>query len=517
MDTSNEPDVINDDLIRTCAQLEGPPENLEEKRRQTDYDEIERLSFSFKNIQKIENLRALDSLTKLQLDNNQIKKIEKIDHLVNLTWLDLSFNRISKIEGLDKLTKIRDLSLHNNQIKVIENLDKLTELNVFSIGQNLIENMENTMYLRKFHNLRLVNLAGNPFTKDPEYFSYVLSHINNLKYLDYRLVDKNSVITARDVYQDELLELEQKEELITQERKKAKEDASHAELMAEANMTGVETMFDDMMKLDPELGKMRTVKGLADQAINDFKIKYEEETEKIKEEMLIQHDRKKDERDMWQATVDKACNMKDEEGRLIITLFQTKKKHAFEEVRDNPSKAEQILTGPMKENLEMRDQLMELEMQSVEVIDKLIQEFERSFAELVDATKGVLNSYFGVIRDLENMYFENVGASATSLLDDYSQGKMDPDDLAEEARTLLSDKDTLMNAVQASHDAHTSKIDSLEDLLINNETNRFNGMLAQDKVWEHKRNRDRIDEIYNLIERNKGDMEEILSQDDQND
>jgi Leucine-rich repeat (LRR) protein len=121
--------------------------------------------------------------------------------------------------------------------KVIENLDKLTELNVFCIGQNLIENMENTMYLRKFHNLRLVNLAGNPFTKDPEYFSYVLSHINNLKYLDYRLVDKNSVITARDVYQDELLELEQKEELITQERKKAKEDASHAELMAEANMT----------------------------------------------------------------------------------------------------------------------------------------------------------------------------------------------------------------------------------------------------------------------------------------
>jgi hypothetical protein len=63
---------------------------------------------------------------------------------------------------------------------------------------------------------------------------------------------------------------------------------------------GVETLFDDMMKLDPELGKMRTVKGLADQAINDFKIKYEEETEKIKEEMLIQHDRKKDERDMWQ-------------------------------------------------------------------------------------------------------------------------------------------------------------------------------------------------------------------------
>lgn len=34
---------------------------------------------------------------------------------------------------------------------------------------------------------------------------------------------------------------------------------------------------------------------------------------------------------------------------------------------------------------------------------------------------------------------------------------------------LLSDKDTLMNGVQASHDAHTAKIDALEDKLINNE------------------------------------------------
>jgi Leucine-rich repeat (LRR) protein len=145
----------------------------------------------------------------------------------HLTWLDLSFNRITKIEGLDTLTKLVDLSLFNNQISDIENLDKLKDLNVLSLGggfnpvgkagvrqdckgwcqevaiisgmpggdcgvhgcltfllrynhlppmettcaagNNNLKRLDNVMYLRQFKNLRLVNLAGNPFCKDHDY------------------------------------------------------------------------------------------------------------------------------------------------------------------------------------------------------------------------------------------------------------------------------------------------------------------------------------------------------------
>eukprot|EP00959_Pyramimonas_sp_CCMP1952_P444099 9297779-Pyramimonas_sp.AAC.3 len=160
---------------------------------------------------------------------------------------------------------------------------------------------------------------------------------------------------------------------------------------------------------------------------------------------------------------------------------------------------------------------MDLEMEMVEVIDKLIQEFERSYAELVDVGKGILNNYFVQIRDLEAVYFDAVTATAQALLDDYSQGKIEPEDTVEEARALLSDKDTLMNAVQASHDAHTTKIDGLEDILINTEVGRYNEMIAKDKEWEHKRNRDRIDEIYNLVDRNRAEIDEMLNQEDLND
>jgi hypothetical protein len=57
------------------------------------------------------------------------------------------------------------------------------------------------MYLRQFRNLRLVNLAGNPMCKDHDYRSYVLSHIKDLTYLDYRRVATADVQAAREQHQ----------------------------------------------------------------------------------------------------------------------------------------------------------------------------------------------------------------------------------------------------------------------------------------------------------------------------
>ena len=143
---------------------------------------LQALSFSFKNILKIDNLQGLFALVKLQLDNNIIEKIENISHLTNLEWLDLSFNNISRIEGLDSLLKLTDLSLFNNRshleviwqcpfcriraypnnvdstyhttchprrltnkmltrIDKLKGLDKLTDLNCLSVGNNQITDL----------------------------------------------------------------------------------------------------------------------------------------------------------------------------------------------------------------------------------------------------------------------------------------------------------------------------------------------------------------------------------------
>ncbi len=68
-------------------------------------------------------------------------------------------------------------------------------------GRNNISAFDNVMYLRQFKKLRLVNLAGNPIAVLPDYRSYVLSHIKDLTYLDYRRVNAADVASAIEQHQ----------------------------------------------------------------------------------------------------------------------------------------------------------------------------------------------------------------------------------------------------------------------------------------------------------------------------
>ena len=57
------------------------------------------------------------------------------------------------------------------------------------------------MYLRQLRKLRLVNLAGNPIAASADYRTYVLSHIKDLTYLDYRRVNAADVAAAIEQHQ----------------------------------------------------------------------------------------------------------------------------------------------------------------------------------------------------------------------------------------------------------------------------------------------------------------------------
>ncbi|XP_057201524.1 dynein regulatory complex subunit 3 [Triplophysa rosa] len=167
------------------------------------------------DILKIYHLWHFTSLTKLQLNNNVIEKIERLENLTNLLWLDLSFNNIKVIEGLDTLVKLQDLSLFNNRISVIEKLDALQNLNILSIGNNAIAQLDNVIYLRKFKNLRTLNLAGNPIYDEECYKTFVTTNLPHVVYLDYRLLDEPTREMAITKYQyaiEEILQNEQQEQ-----------------------------------------------------------------------------------------------------------------------------------------------------------------------------------------------------------------------------------------------------------------------------------------------------------------
>uniref|UniRef100_A0A8D2LVD9 Dynein regulatory complex subunit 3 n=1 Tax=Varanus komodoensis TaxID=61221 RepID=A0A8D2LVD9_VARKO len=193
---SIEPNVIDEEMLQRAVEEQGPREEagLLAKKEGINFRDVKELQLDFRNILKIDNLWQFVNLTKLQLDNNIIEKIESLECLVNLVWLDLSFNNIEIIEGLDTLVKLQDLSLFNNRISKIENLDALQELQVFSIGNNAIQTLENMIYLRKFKNLRTLNLAGNPVCENEVYAMFIAAHLPDLVYLDFRLVEDNMVL-----------------------------------------------------------------------------------------------------------------------------------------------------------------------------------------------------------------------------------------------------------------------------------------------------------------------------------
>jgi hypothetical protein len=102
----------------------------------------------------------------------------------------------------------------------------------------------------------------------------------------------------------------------------------------------VESLFDDMLREDPEYTKLAAVKGLTD--VTEFRDKYSASTEEFKAGMLKLADEKREERALYQTVVDAAKQEKDHAARQLIQAFEKRKKHAFRDVRDDPSRAEQV-------------------------------------------------------------------------------------------------------------------------------------------------------------------------------
>ncbi|KAG9399114.1 Dynein regulatory complex subunit 3 [Aphanomyces cochlioides] len=243
--------VINDEMIQQSvvkdsvdAANEPAINDHAEGIDMVDFTKLKVLSLSFKNIFKIDNLITLRNLTKLQLDNNVIQEIEGISHLTNLTWLDLSFNNISEIKGLDTLTKLQDLTLFNNNISKLENLDQLKNLQVLSVGNNSLGTTDGLLYLKCLEKLRVLNLEGNPVCADPEYKTFVLAHLEKLKYLDNSLVDAAEVIQAKEQYQDELEEMKEVKAIEDAALAREEENRKYNMILRDANIIILEAHWD---------------------------------------------------------------------------------------------------------------------------------------------------------------------------------------------------------------------------------------------------------------------------------
>lgn len=550
--------VINEKLIKDCIYI--PPSTTEDDKKsrdreikvtkpQLEFFEVECLVFSFKYISKIDNLVGFVRLTKLQLDNNNITKIENLAHLTSLQWLDLSFNQITRIEGLATLTQLTDLTLYSNALTQLENMDTLVNLNCFSVGKNNLNELDNvSRYLRKFKKLRMLTLSGNPLCKHPSYESKILAHIKFLKYLDYRLVDKAKVEKAVQDQKEQLMELEVEEVKKDEEEaeKKLAEDTEKG--LAAANLSGINTLFDEMMRDDPEAKHMQAFiqyeARLRDE-LEKYRTKFSEVVDEFKTKMMDHRARKDAEIREFNEVMAKAKKSTEDRCKALVRSFEKKKKRilavvAASQQRSNLDSGDEGASGEaewaeLRADLEkLQEELMELETDQVEAYEDVIKTFEQIYTELTEQTTESITQSFTKMREEEKAYFDEVhniflalvesrhsaeqaqgGGGAAAAAAAANSDLFVGDDNNKQILSMLDNKEDVMKMVNESHEFHEQKMYAKEEFLASNEKKMLEDICKKNVEGERSRNRSRVCEINTYVQLVNHEIDSYLNVDDE--
>lgn len=506
-----EPSVIDEQMLKNAIEEQGPKGEAGRiaKQEGTDFGDVLSLRLDFKNILKIDNLWSLVNLTKLQMDNNIIERMEGLDMLVNLEWLDLSFNNIEVIEGLDKLTKLKDLTLYNNRISKIENMDFLTQLHVFSIGNNSLKQLDNVVYLRRFKSLRTLNLSGNPFSEEVNYKEYVIAHLSELVYLDFRLIDESAREAATEKYKYSIEEMVQNETIAKRKQDEVEENQKERQLhkMAFVEDLNGPWLFESMYADDPEAGKLGALPGM-EEILNAYNEKFTAICQEIFEFGLKEHEKREAEIASFFSCLEEATQENNNTGVKHIHSYIEYKKKVFLDYTslNDQSHMETLMKEIVEEIRKLWDTLMGLEMELVDQLEDTIKDFERNMADLVTAFVEHVQGLMTQLRDLENAHHEKTSDIAVVTLEKLMKNELE-EDLPDDLRMLFVDKDTLMNAVSASHDTHLLKIDNKEDDMLTRATTRMQTLNEKIHNDEVLRNRKRVSEINNLVDHFRDEAE----------
>ncbi|XP_054545779.1 dynein regulatory complex subunit 3 isoform X2 [Talpa occidentalis] len=505
--------VMDEDMLKQAVVEQGPQEEAGQLAKQEGilFKDVLSLRLDFQNILHIDNLWQFENLRKLQLDNNFIERIEGLEKLTQLVWLDLSFNNIEVIEGLDTLVNLEDLSLFNNRISKIDSLDALVKLQMLSLGNNDIGNMMNIIYLRRFKNLRTLRLSGNPIANEEEYKLFICAYLPDLVYLDFQRIDEHTKELAETKYQYSIDELKHREDMI---QTRQEEEQALQDLLAEHKAAFVEHMngsflFDSMYTEDVEGSKLAYLPGVSD-LLETFKDKFVIICIDIFEYGLSQQEKRKLELETFNEGIYEAIQENQEQGKQMIAKFEEKHLLSLNAIRHESdlTSIETKITESSEAINELFDTLMTLEMQLVEQLEETINMFERNIIDLMGTFIENVQSLMAQCRDLENHHHERLLEISINTLEKILKGDLDQD-LPDDLRALFVDKDTIVNAVGASHDIHLLKIDNREDELVT----RVNSWCSQlvDKVHKDEimRNRKRVKEINQYIDHAQNELDNL--------
>ncbi|CAF0837101.1 unnamed protein product [Adineta ricciae] len=508
-----EPEVVSMGMLQHAVESLRPETDSQAVPREDklDYSAVDSLRLDFRNVLRMENLWLFTNLTKLQMDNNIIERIEGLETLTKLTWLDLSFNNITQIEGLDALTELTDLSLYNNRITVIENMDSLKKLNVFSIGNNQVDDENSIRYLRQFDNLRTFCLRGNPFASKPDYYVFTISHLPQVHFLDYKLIEDAAREEATKKYEIQIQQLITQEDQDREKERKAEDQRKQQQLYKDAFVENMDQkqLFAAMFKDDTEGQRLLLVPG-ADELVAQIEEKFVAVVHQMFEFGLKEKEtRDREIEDFW-VCVNEAKDENTRRAAAIVDEFKEYRTQLFAKEDFEQQGVSSAVAAEYDKALNtLHNKLMALEIALVDQLEDTIQTFERNLGEMVSNFTESMRGNFGLLREFQAYFNESIGNLCVAAFERYTKGELD-DDFSDETRDLFADKDTILNACQTSDEIHRTKIDQREDEMFSRIANWLTTMMDNiHEEEEYKRNRKRIIEISRLIDYLRADIDDM--------
>ncbi|XP_053936904.1 dynein regulatory complex subunit 3 [Cuculus canorus] len=500
---SIEPNIIDDEMVQKAIE-EQCPEKLGKlaKRESINFKDVTELQLSFRNILRIDSLWQFENLTKLQLDNNIIEKIEALESLVHLVWLDLSFNNIEVIEGLDTLVKLQNLSLYSNKISKIECMDTLQELQIFSIGMNNLATLEDVIYLRRFKNLRALNLTGNPLCDDDRYTLFVVAYLPDLIYLDFKFVRDTTREAAVLKYQDltELLERDEAWALAQLREKQTKQKDLEYHTRAFVEYLNGSFLFDSLYADDTEAANLAHLPGVGE-LLQAYRKEFVSVCENVFNFGLKEYEKREAEVSDFYERLHQALAANQQEGRKVILDFETRNKKRLDEIRNaSSSDIAESKRAECKEDIrQLSEALMTLEIQIADQMEELIMDFKRNIAVVASTFIEDVKGMMAQCRDLENHYHEKLLAISATIMDKLVKNDLD-EDLPADVQTLLQDKTTINSAMNTSHRIRLLKINMRESDIFCNTYHWQNSVTEKAYQKEIDRNRARLKDILLYID-----------------
>ncbi|XP_023385776.1 dynein regulatory complex subunit 3 isoform X3 [Pteropus medius] len=377
--------------------------------------------------------------------------------------LQLDFQNILRIDNLWQFENLRKLQLDNNIIERIEGLENLTHLVWLDLSFNNIEAIEG---LDTLVNLEDLSLFNNRISK--------IDSLDALVKLQVLSLGNNQISNMMNI-------------IYLRRFKDLRALGLSGNPMAETEdyRMFIWAYLPDLVYLDSR----RIDEHMKEQA----EIKHQYSIDELKHRENLIRTRLEDEQS-WQKKLEDHKSLSAIRDESELTNVEMKIVEYSEDIT------------------ELYNGLMTLEMQLVEQLEETINMFERNIIDLVGFFIENVQSLMAQCRDLETHHHEKLLEISINTLEKIVKGELD-EDLPEDVRALFVDKDTIVNAVGASHDIHLLKIDNREDELVT----RINSWCTHlvDKIHKDEiiRNRKRVKEINQYIDHMQNELDNLDSSD----